>query len=130
MNGCLSYSGNSDRAIDRVAIRDGVDEVGLAMYERERDVVRGQYIVVVKAARELPGLLVESVSHVPEPWIVDDFGQVYHRKVDSSLRDEGHVLSRVTFGLNLTCGVLIGTEIKTNCGGPTAIRTRVPSSGG
>ena len=107
MNGCLSDYGNGNRAMHRIAIRDGVDELGLAMHQRERDVVRGQNLVVVQTARELPGLLVESMSHVPEPWVVDDFCQVDHRKVDSPLGDECHAPSWVEFGLNLTCEGLV-----------------------
>ncbi|MDP6845278.1 MAG: hypothetical protein QF722_07015, partial [Candidatus Thalassarchaeaceae archaeon] len=93
MDGCLPDLGDGDRAMHCITIGDGVDELGLAMYQRERDVVRGQHLVVVQTARELPGLLVESMGHVPEPWIVYDFGQVYHRKVNPPLRDECHAVS-------------------------------------
>ena len=49
-----AYSWNRDSAMHRIAIGDGVDELGLAMHQGEGDVVGGQDLVVVQSARELP----------------------------------------------------------------------------
>ena len=49
-----------------------------------------EYGVVVHTAGEFPRLFVVSMSLVPETWVVDYLGQIYHREVNTPLRNESH----------------------------------------
>jgi len=78
-------------ALNRVTVGNGMQELCVAVNEREGDLALTENLIVVHPAGVLPRLLVEPMGQVPEPWIVDDLGEINHGKVDSTLRLECHV---------------------------------------